>query len=298
MTTQLPKFIHDILSSPPKSGDGFHNWLFRVARVLHPYRNEEEIYSILESYAPTCGRYVSKKEILDAIQNSKVVAWNPENPVCVNLKLQAWTPRNETQIQKILAEGLTLADLWEQSPIQWNDEESHTEAIIDHLFSGNPLLCVGTSAKEFKTQNRDELQGTLSALSLIVPSSMSKPTGITKEGNESARCLDNTGERRFLVIEFDKDTEDDQAAKLAHLALYAPFVLACRSGGKSVHGWFYCHAQPEDKLRRFMDYAISIGADPATWTKCQMVRMPDGLRDNGNRQSVIYFNPSILGAKK
>ena len=297
MTKELPRFIRDMLSSPPKSGEGFHSWLFRMARLLHPYWSEEEIYSFLESCASNCGRFVSQKEIRDAIRNSKAIAWNPANPDNFNVKPRQWSPRNDNQIKEILTTEGTLYHLWELSPIRQDDDLSHSEEIIDRLFPVNPLLCVGVSAKEFKTLKRDELQGELSSLSLIVPSSMSKSTGITKEGNESARCLDNTGERRFLVIEFDGDTEDNQAVKLAHLAIYAPLVLACRSGGKSVHGWFYCLGQPEDKLRRFMDYAVSIGADPATWSKCQMVRMPDGLRDNGNRQSVIYFNPSVLETK-
>jgi hypothetical protein len=124
---------------------------------------------------------------------------------------------------------------------------------------------------------------------------MTKPKGLTKDGRESEHTLDNTGGRRFLVIEFDKDKdENEQATKLMHLKEYAPLTLALRSGGKSVHGWFYCQGLPEDRLRRFMDYAVSIGADPATWTKSQFVRMPDGLRDNGNRQLVLFFNPQTL----
>jgi hypothetical protein len=68
-------------------------------------------------------------------------------------------------------------------------------------------------------------------------------------------------------------------------------VMTVQSGNKSLHGWFYAVAQAEEKLMKFMRYAVSLGADPATWTKSQFVRLPDGMRDNGNRQSVIYFNP-------
>ena len=45
-------------------------------------------------------------------------------------------------------------------------------------------------------------------------------------------------------------------------------------------------SQSEDRLRRFMNYAVSLGADPATWTRSQFVRMPDGARDHGKRQTV------------
>ena len=40
--------------------------------------------------------------------------------------------------------------------------------------------------------------------------------------------------------------------------------------------------------------AVSLGADRATWTRSQFVRMPDGTRDNGNRQAVYFFNPEVL----
>ena len=44
-----------------------------------------------------------------------------------------------------------------------------------------------------------------------------------------------------------------------------------------------------------MDRAVRFGADKARWTRCQLVRMPDGTRDNGNRQRVFYFAPSVVG---
>jgi hypothetical protein len=46
-----------------------------------------------------------------------------------------------------------------------------------------------------------------------------------------------------------------------------------------------------------MSHAVSLGADPATWLKSQFVRMPDGLRDNGKRQRVLYFNPKLVEGK-
>ena len=102
------------------------------------------------------------------------------------------------------------------------------------------------------------------------------------------------GPRRFLVIEQDAGTIDEQAAVLLHLAERAPLALAVHSGGKSVHGWFFCVGQPEEKLRSFMCYAVSLGADRATWTRSQFVRIPDGTRDNAQRQTVYFFSPEVL----
>ena len=120
---------------------------------------------------------------------------------------------------------------------------------------------------------------------------MTAVTGRTQDGKESEHTLENTGPRRFLVIEQDQGTIDEQAAILLHLAERAPMALAVHSGSKSLHGWFYCHGQPEERLRSFMRSPVTLGADRTTWTRSQFVRMPDGTREGGNRQTVYFFNP-------
>jgi hypothetical protein len=293
---ELPLFVRDLFNSRPNAGEGINNWLFRAARVLHPYRNESEIFALLKNLTHGCGRFVSDQEILNAINHSKACAWNPNNPIPYSAyKQPKWPNKNEEQIEAI-TKDFELVDLWELSPIRFDNDKPHTEEIIDALFPKNCLLCVGKGISNFRTAKRDQLRGTLTNLSHIVPSPMSKPMGITKNGKESAHSLDNTGERRFLVIEFDSGNCDQHAAILRHLGVkYAPLALAVHSGGKSLHGWFYCQGQPEEKLLRFMRYAVNLGADSALWTKSQFVRIPDGLRNNGNRQHVYFFSPNVVG---
>jgi hypothetical protein len=102
--------------------------------------------------------------------------------------------------------------------------------------------------------------------------------------------LSNTGERRFLVCEFDAGTIDEHAAILLHLGRYAPLVCAVFSGRKSLHGWFFVHRHTEEKVLKFFRYGVSLGADPMTWTRSQFVRMPDGTRSGGERQTVFFLN--------
>ena len=131
-------------------------------------------------------------------------------------------------------------------------------------------------------------------MALIVPSPMSARTGHTQNGKESEHTLENTGPRRFLVIEQDSGSVDEQSVILLHLAERAPLALAVHSGSKSIHGWFYCANQPEERLRVFMRYAVSLGADQATWTRSQFVRMPGGTRESGEPQVVYFFNPGVV----
>jgi hypothetical protein len=290
---ELPRFLLDLLAACPRAGGGVHNWLFKVSRQLHAHRSRDEIVSLLAATVADCGRHVAISEIAAAVDSAKGCAWQP-GPGRVGfaspVKVRTWPEVNQRARREIAA-GAGLVDLWEASPVRIERNEPRTEEIADVLFPGNPLLCCGATSAAFDTRTREEWRGELSALQLIVPSPMATVEGVTKNGKPSRHTLSNTGPRRFLVCEFDTGTTDEHAATLLHLATRAPLVLAVHSGGKSLHGWFYCAGQPEEKLRRFMEYAVTLGADPATWTRSQFVRMPGGVRDNGNRQTVFFFNP-------
>ena len=287
----LPSFIDEMLAAPPCAGDGVHNWLFRVARQLHAHLPAGEIVALLESRVAGCGRHVPRNEIVAAVQNALPCAWQPKTAQkqCAPA-VAKWPDVNTEQREAVLRDNGGLADLWELSRPRIEDNGAHTEAIVDKLFPGNPLLCCGKSSSVFDTRPREDWRGELSALALIVPSPMSAVTGLTKDGRESKHTLANTGARRFLICEFDTGTADEHAGILIHLAGFAPLVCAVHSGNKSIHGWFYVHGQPDAKVEKFFRYAVSLGADRATWTRSQFVRMPDGTRDNGNRQTIFFQN--------
>jgi hypothetical protein len=224
-----------------------------------------------------------------------------------------WLGPNFELIEAVAHTGNGLVDLWEASPVRLDCNEPNTDEIIDLLFPGNPLLCCGWSRHRFDTRARARWYR-LKDLPFIVPSPMMARHGLTRDGTLSAHALSNIGSRRFLVIEFDfeasnsveeagllerlsaerRDVRDLCAAFLLHLAEKAPLALAVHSGGKSLHGWFYCAEVPEEKVLRVFNYALSLGPDRANWTRSQFARMPDGLRENGRRQTVYFFNPDVV----
>jgi hypothetical protein len=201
---------------------------------------------------------------------------------------------NWEQREAITTSGGGLVDLWETSPVRFENNAAHTEQIIDALFPNNPLLCCAATNATALTAKREEWRGRMSELQSIVPNPMSAITGLNQSGEVSHRCLGNTGPRRFIIVEFDAGSMDEHAALLLHLAARAPLALVVFSGAKSLHGWFYCAGVAEEKVAQFFRYAVSLGADRATWARCQLVRMPDGIRNNGKRQVVCFFNPSVL----
>jgi hypothetical protein len=228
-----------------------------------------------------------------------------------------WPARNLQEIDSIVRSGFGLYDLWEESPCRFDDESNHAEEIIDIVYPGDPLLCCGLTERVFATRRREIWRGRLSECALIVPNPMLRPTGLTGSGRLSEHTLDATAARVYLAIECDFaryhndgsltgflpsvdawacdgiSTHDACSAILWHLKGSLPFVLAVHSGGKGVHGWYAAFDRDEDtELFPFMQHAHTLGADPVTWVRSQFVRLPDGKRQNGNRQVTYYFDPS------
>ncbi|MEI6072781.1 MAG: hypothetical protein WCS31_13385 [Verrucomicrobiae bacterium] len=274
----------------PHAGTGVHSWIMRSAHACRKFGLTQE-QAVREIESRITRRPSPASEIPVAVAKAYDAAPASGEPARQWNTTPKWPAVNQEQREAVIASGDGLVDLWEESPIRWDDGDPNTEEIIDALFPGNPLLCVGQSSRQFATRHREDFRGTLASQQLIVPSPMFTKTGRTQTGKLSEHTLENTGDRRFLVIEQDAGTADEQAAVLLHLAETAPLVLAVHSGSKSIHGWFFCQGQPEDHLHRFMRRAVSLGADPATWTRSQFVRMPDGTRDEGVRQTTFYFNP-------
>ena len=226
---------------------------------------------------------------------------------------EKWLGRDFELIDAVADTGNGVVDLWEASPVRLGSNEANTGEVIDLLFPGNPLLCCGWTRHRFDTRPRTHWYK-LQDLQFIVPSPMTARRGLTQQHKLSPHALSNTGPRRFLIVEFDfeasnsaeearllerlategRDVRDLCAALLLHLAEKAPLSLAVHSGQKSLHGWFYCAGVPEEQLWGFFQYAVLLGADRANWTRSQFARMPDGLRENGRRQSVYFFNPEIV----
>src|SRR5437016_3826883 len=130
----LPQFVRDLLASPPRRGEGLNLWFYKVARVLHPYRDPTEIIELLR--AATAGEPVKQGEIERAVERSNATAWKPgQTPQ--NLKQgSSWPKVNAEQREAVTASGAGLVDLWEISPLRFQDGNSYTEEIIDALFPG------------------------------------------------------------------------------------------------------------------------------------------------------------------
>lgn len=310
---QLPDYLRDFIKSSPVGGEGVNLWCIRTAHRMHRSHveiSETMMETILETFA---GRPLKDGEALRAIHAS-----DPLNPRSHAVSAAPkWPQRNLAEIEKIALGNPGIPGLREASALVGESLDANTA--IDLLFPDNPLLCVGVTLSDCDTLPRSEWRATLAGNQFIVPSPMTARYGRTQEGKPGPRTLDNTGPRQYVVVEFDfreKDSEGvdtpagpmlrrlgDHGMKVAdlcaslhlHLRQFWPLGMVVHSGGKSLHGWYPCATRSQQQLHEFMRYAVCLGGDPATWTRCQFVRLPGGLRRPGKvRQHIEFCDPSVL----
>ena len=289
------------IGPPPLAGGGVHQWIFYAALKLKDNFPPSEIYSIILDSVAQCGRPVPDREIQDAIRNSSPSSFTPgdyPHGGHETMKRSKWPAADPVAIAAITAgEPNGLARL--QSAARWQGLDpfsppSFVAGLMSHLFSGDAIVCAGESLQKMRCRPLSEWTPWLASLQFVVPSPMTALQGKNQQGQLTNRSLDNTGKRRFLVIEFDSGNWEHQAGIHIHLSRRYPLALCVWSGSKSLHGWYYVQDASAADLRGFMDYAVSLGADPHTWTRCQPVRIPGGLRLTASpspRQTVIFFNP-------
>ena len=252
--------------------------------MLDAEKDDNEIRDFCEKH---CTRALQPNEVENAIvsRRGQLQSGAPPKP--------RWPKAAPYAIAPVTAQTTNVASLYELSPLPVEDYES--EKIIDYLFPGNPLLCCGVSSRTFATRHREDWRGKLDKMQLIVPSPMSDKYGTTQSGKRSMHTMENTGPRAYLVVEFDEGSHDDHAALLWHLNTgITPLICAVMSGNKSLHGWFKVDNWGEEELANFFKRATALGADPATWTKSQFVRMPNGTRNCGTKQKTIYLTDKLL----
>lgn len=353
MRGNFPDWLQEKLATPPEAGAGIHAWLFSVARQLHVHLSPDAIAATLQAATANCGRHVTAREIRDAVNNSHAVAWQPkpkqgaavrggfrrieQRGVCRvdgsapdSCAPERWPKkRNPAHRRSILRsldntrEYRNLSDLWEETiRYQQDIAERTADDWLDWLFPDAEWLCLaGDHPATARTRRREKWYfGPADECGLVVPSPMTGPSGKGLDGRSSHRCLDNTGPRRWLVIEFDKLEDgktpmptDEQAALHCFFEMGAQAVcgwphlrLCVHSGSKSIHGW-YGPITDEEKALEMMQFAVIYGADPSMWNRCQLVRLPggrraakpeplslpDGFTDSSQhvRQEVFYFDP-------
>jgi len=274
------------ISPCPESGEGVHKWVYHVCCVFLDAGNAVED---AESY---CEERASRALQINEVQN----AYSSIKKTGI-LKRQRWSKPSQQYVDfvKRTARGGLYQSILNRLTLTRAEEIDCFGALKllfpDDIESGDwSLICCGASQSDFRTAPLTFFKDKCEDLQFIVPSTMSSIWGETQGGDRSQHTLANTGPRKYLVVEFDKGEHADHAAFLHNLHRIIPITMVVHSGNKSLHGWFHVEGMSETKQISFFDEATQLGADTATWNRSLFVRMPDGKRANGKRQSILYFN--------
>ena len=252
--------------------------------------SDEEQEIVLRARFWTYYRRLEDREFSNAITNARAQVEGGAD--CEGFRRY---PRpNEAARAAVMAEApaTALAVLREKTPIK-NPQDLTTGEVLDLIFGdGDPLLCFSTASKYASTEPRSFFRGTEHCYHFLVPSPMNARYGHTKgEGRQTVRSLENVGPRMHVVVEFDTGSLDEQAALILHLAQYClPLRMVIFSGGKSLHAWFDVRGFCDESVQLFLRYAAWVGADTATFSPVQLVRMPNVEREPGRMQEVLYLD--------
>jgi hypothetical protein len=277
---------------PPPPIDGIHTWLMDAAwHCRKTGIDAGEAVRFIQSHDGTLRRHLQPREAADAVERAYSAKLDPSVRFERIPELPEWNAKETARLYQ--ESGTTVQDLIDASPEE-DLESFHPRGILERLFP-DPigLVCIGESAYSFLTAPLKDHRR-LREKQFITPAFMLATHGETQSGKLSMHAKSNTGPRRFIVCDFDSPPPEQHPAIIAHLDKFRPLTMALSSGGKSLHAWFPTTASIEDD-RLFWRLCIGLGADPALFRNhSQFVRMPNGTRDNGNRQPVIYLNPSAL----
>jgi hypothetical protein len=104
--------------------------------------------------------------------------------------------------------------------------------------------------------------------------------------------------RKYLVIRFlpipELEGLDRQSAIVWHLGERYPLITVCQNGEEpeGLEAWFKVEGWSEEACRDLMNFACTLGADPATFDPLCFVHLPGAINPStGREQTVIYFDP-------
>ena len=291
------------ISPCPDSGEGVHKWIYHVCCVFLDAGNSvEDAEAYCEEHATRALQINEVQNAYSSIQKTGIIKrnnWEKPQPEYINfVKRTANGGLYQSLINRLTLTRAEEIDCFGALKLLFQptmqdvgfDLKKTGNGTVTVPILNNPLVCCGADQSNFRTAPLPFFKDKGEDLQFIVPSPMSSIWGVSQGGKRSHHTLDNTGPRKYLVVEFDKGEHADHAAFLHNLHRIIPITMVVHSGNKSLHGWFHVEGMPETKQVGFFNEATKVGADTATWNKSLFVRMPDGKRDNGKRQNILYFN--------
>ncbi|MDA7619009.1 hypothetical protein N9081_01835 [Akkermansiaceae bacterium] len=285
--------ILERLTPPPENG--VHAWTLSTARKCRNLGiSRDPTEALIKAFEPLLrdGRDFKFNEVENAVNKAFSTDLKAEAPKASDLiSRKQWDPLMTSQIHEQAAK--TPED-WRAISLSDPDKLTPKE-VLEVIMKPTPesLICVGYKNGEYGfkriTKEFQEYKN-LEHYAYVIPAFMTARSGMTQSGKTSAGAKSNTGERLFNVVDLDDPPPEEHSSILWELSKHREPALVLRTGGKGLHGWFPI---TEDDAN-FWHAAVLLGADVRIHkNKSQLVRLPNGTRDNGERQEVLFINPKL-----
>ena len=326
----LPAFVAgEVLPKlPTRPGAGIHAGLFTLARVLSPWRSEEQVNACLHAYARQCGRHVPESEIASSIRRARAYAWsgrthnNCDAAVAFVTHPQAPAPEFDLDIFRRFVDGVNINADWlaARSPIcPWN----RTPASFLHaLFQRDEKVII---FDDFQSQGQEVWAhpGLPYDATALKHFAKGKRRGVwflcnpvdglyhlNDDGKQSRRSRQSVTAWRYMLLESDR-AEITPAQWLAGLALLPlPIASICETGGRLAHALLRVDAASKEGWDRIKDSLVpvltALGADTDALSAVRLSRLPCCERlgkedaagkyrrfpDGPHPQRLLFLNPN------
>jgi len=232
--------------------------------------------SVFKAFGTTTRGKVQSRNQFSSIRNltSKGSFWSCHLP---RLRSEV---QDQVKINRVVEEfPYSVADLWECSPLR--PEGMSCEHILSCLFEPDELIAAGNLAKSEVMSLKKWMHVGFDHCDLFCPNPMRGYSGINFNKKPSARCRDNTGRRKYVVLEIDGLRLDNQASVIDFLTRVEGTTLrmVVYSGRKSLHATFDAFPNEEDN-RRFISNLVTYGGDSRMYFPEQQSRLPAVARRN------------------
>lgn len=291
------------LNPCPAAGEGCHGWIYGATHHLVASGfSDEDIEAWIDTHL---NRPAQPREIANTL--TKVRA-EVEGRIPPKASVGAKRPRNEEAISELLKDGLIFLDEFKRlSPV--DPVSIDTSAVLKALFPGQKTILFtdqmsqgqrvwdeSIPAEDVDRLGRTNTQGAWFLLNPV--------TGdfVEREGAKPSRRSEATiSAYKHVLIESDNVELESWLTILFRLKL--PIVCVTLSGNASAHAIVRVDADNRDEwvaeAKRLADIVVPLGADPNAITAVRLTRLPGVVRkDNGNTQSLIWFNPDAQASEK
>lgn len=325
----------------PGVGAGFHPGMLGVANIAASLGiSPRRVFSDLKQKALSGHRPVSDNEILDTLSKAYQL---PQKPVTgprrkgeyrtskhekrrksVPTGADKVTPASAAAARSEVHHGKRVSELEisRLSPVKIPDagglKNLQAAVLFEALYKPDEYIFIGNRYQSdkptpayilsavFRKVDVNKLKAEGLCPEFIIPNPLSGERASTKSEKLSYRADSCVELARFVVVEFDSVSLDEQLAFWAYIQL--PVAALVTSGNKSIHSWVdlrplsrNCQGLDQSAWQNLVTAQLKprlvrYGADPSTFHPARLSRLPGQLRaDKNNYQRLLYLNPEPTG---